>query len=332
MTILSHFQAIIDWHREHQTPVVAQLRPGLKPDKIEKRAKQLPFALPPEIKALYELHDGLKDNAPLFTSFTFLPLGEVVAEYELACEMAEDFEPPDDAETQDPEAYWKPSWLPLFGFQGDYYLIDAALGLRSPVYYRVGTEPALPWYDNLSRMFKTIRSCFEQGAYFYDEDQILAEDFEKANSLREQLNPRSAKLGSSEPEPIKQELDEQPDGTRRLTTWFSEDHYIEQFYGPDQRKIGQSEYYQGDLTRRDSYLYIGADEVEITSENLMGFMMTTKTRGRITADGSVETTHVQTFMQDQMLFEQDLTKDDEDEDWDEEDSDDEDAPAALPKP
>ncbi|MEZ0367897.1 MAG: hypothetical protein ACAI44_02290, partial [Candidatus Sericytochromatia bacterium] len=98
-----------------------------------------------------------------------------------------------------------------------------------------------------------------------------------------------------------------------------------QFYGPDQRKIGQAEYFQGELMRRDAYVYPTRDEVEITSETIMGMPMVTKTRGLILADGSVQTTHVQTFVQDQLVFEQDLTKEEseDDEDWDEDDEEDE---------
>lgn len=317
MSVLSHFQAILDWHQQKQSPVSKNLRPPLSAEKLAKRAKELPFTLPAEVKALYGLHDGLKDNTPLFLSFTFLTLNDAIAEYELACEMAAELELDEEDEAK-PEDYWKPCWFPLFGFQGDYYLIDCAKGIQSPVYYRSGSEPAHVWYDNLERMLFTIRTCFEQQAYFYDDDEILSEDWEKANGLREQLNAKAVKLQQQGAEPVRQELDEQPDGTRRLTSWFDEEgqHYLEQFYGPDQRKIGQSEYFQGELMRRDSYSYPAENEVEIVSEHLMGMMMTTRTRGRILPNGQVEQTHIQTYMQDQLLFEQDLTADFEDDDED----------------
>lgn len=322
MSILTHFQAILEWHKAQKSPVASHLRPPLKPEKLQKLAKELPFTLPAEVKALYGLHDGLKDNTPLFHSFTFLPLSEAIAEYELACEMAEERV----ADPEDKGVYWKHTWFPLFGFQGDYYLIDCALGLASPVYARTGSEAAVIWYDHLERMLLTLRTCFEQGAYFYDDDEILTEDFDKANAIREQLNTQAARLEIESREPVRQELDEQPDGTRRLTSWFDdESHYIEQFYGPDQRKTGQAEYYQGELMRRDTYVYPSRDEVEITSENLMGMVMTTKTFGRINAEGQVEPLRIQTFMQDQLVYDQDLTRSEEDieadfeEDWTEDD-------------
>lgn len=325
MTALKHFKAILDWHRNNKTLVSKNLRPALAPEKFQNKAKHLPFTLPADLKALYFLHDGLKDNVPLFNSFTFLPLNEAIAEYELACELAEELVLPEPAKGEKkpkPEDYWKPSWFPIFGFQGDYYLIDCAKGVRSPVYGRTGEEPAVIWYDSLERMLLTIRTCFEKGAYFYDEDEILSEDFEKANSIREQINSKAFKVEMQSREAVRQELDEQPDGTKRLTSWYNDEHYVEQFYGPDQRKIGQSEYYQSELMRRDSYEYPVPGEVEITSENLMGMMMTTKTRGKIMPDGSVETLHVQTFMQGQMLFEQDMTKPLDELDWGEDDEDD----------
>lgn len=321
MSILTHFKAIIEWHKKHQTLVSKNLRPPLAPEKFDKLAKELPYALPVELKALYGLHDGLKDNAPLFNSFTFFPLKDAIAEYELACELEEERQ---DSDEQDPQAiFWKPSWFPIFGFQGDFYLLDAAQGMTSPIYYRTGTEPAIVWYDSLDRMIRTIRACFDQGAYFYDDDEIFAEDHDKANAIREQLNRKSARLQSESQEPQRQEIDEQPDGTKRLTTWYNDEHYTEQFFGKDQRKIGQAEYYQGELLRRDSYVYPSRNEVEITSENMLGMVMTTKTFGKIKPDGSVEPLRIQTFMQDQLVYDQDLTKqdDDDDEDWDEDDED-----------
>lgn len=312
MSIQTHFKAILDWHRKHESPVSKNLRPPLPPEKLQKREKQLPFKLPEELKALYGLHDGLKDNTPLFNAYTFLPLNDAIAEYELACEIEAERE----AEADETAVYWKASWFPIFGYQGDYYLIDCAQGIHSPVYQRAGEEPAVIWYDSLARMIRTIRACFDQGAYFYDDDEILAEDFEKANAIREQLNRNAARLQSEEQQPERQELDEQPDGTRRLTTWYNEEHYTEQFFGPDQRKIGQAEYYQGELLRRDTYTYPSRNEVEITSENLMGFVMTTKTFGKIKPDGQVEPLRIQTFMQDQLVYDQDLTQQDDEDDED----------------
>lgn len=320
MSVLSHFQAILDWHRQQASPVVKHLKPGLASDKLNKQAKDLPFTLPAEVKGLYGLHNGIKDNTPLFLSFTFLSLNDAIAEYELACELAEEFGIPEESDAE-PEDYWKESWFPLFGYQGDFYLIDCAKGIHSPIYLRVGTEPAHLWYDTLERMLFTIRTCFDKGAYFYDDDQILTEDWEKANQIREQINTKAVKLQIEGQEPARQEIEEQPDGTKRLTTYFDEagEHYSEQFYGVDQRKIGQAEYYQGELLRRDSYEYIGADQVEITSESLMGMTMTTKTLGRILPDGKVEELSVKTFIQGELVFEQDLTadEDEDDEDWDE---------------
>ena len=83
MSILSHFKAILAWHKQHDTPAAKNMRPPLTPEKIAKRLKELPFTLPDEITALYGLHDGMKDNVPLFGSFTFLTLGDAIAELTL---------------------------------------------------------------------------------------------------------------------------------------------------------------------------------------------------------------------------------------------------------
>ncbi len=299
MSIRHHFQALQKWHREANSESAEAFLPPLKADTLSKALKNFPFDLPADAKLLYEQADGMQDNAPLFREYTFYPLREAVDEYELMCEVVESI----------PEAVeWKRSWLPIFGFQGDLFVIECDLlsADRGRIYYRAAEDQPYPWYDNLEQMLLTIRKCFEQKAYFYDEDEILTEDFEAANAIREQLNPRSARIEVQKPEPQEETIDEQPDGTKRITTRYSEDHYKEQFFGPDNRKMGQCEYAQGQLLSRDTWEYPAPGEVEITSENMMGMMMTTKNKGTMAADGTVEIQSISSYMNGELMFEQNL--------------------------
>ncbi|MGV3522667.1 MAG: SMI1/KNR4 family protein [Candidatus Sericytochromatia bacterium] len=304
MSVPKHLDAIKQWHATQGSPTAKAFQPALTPEQIAKRTRELPFSLSEEVQKLYLWHNGLKDNAPLFRNFTFFPLGDAVEEYLLACETAEEMTEAEEG------PFWKPTWFPLFGFHGDFLFVDFAPKAGRSVWSRTGSEAPVRWYDSVERLLLTVRTCFEKKAYFFDDDEILSEDWEKANKIREQLNPRAEKIKPDIPEPIRQEMDAQPDGTRRLTTWYSEDHYIEQFYGPDDRKIGQCEYAQGQLMQREDFHYPTPTTVEITSEGLMGMGMTTKTHGRILPDGSVERTLVQTYMQGQLMMEQDLTVED----------------------
>lgn len=304
MSIRHHFQALKKWHRDANSASADAFLAALTPEKLSKALKKFPFDLPADAKLLYEQGDGMKDNAPLFREYTFYPLREAVDEYELMCEIME---------SSSEEAEWKSSWLPIFGFQGDFFVIECDLlsPERGRIYYRAATDQPYPWYDNLEQMLLTIRKCFEQGAYFYDDDEILSEDFEAANAIREQLNPRSARIEMQKPEPLKESIDEQPDGTKRITTHYNEEHYIEQFFGPDNLKIGECEYAQGQLMRRDSWEYPAEGKIEITSENMMGMMMTTKNKGTIAADGKVEIESISSYMNGELLFEQNLNADGE---------------------
>ena len=54
--------------------------------------------------------------------------------------------------------------------------------------------------------------------------------------------------------------------------------------------------------RKDDWEYLSNTEVEITSENMMGMMMTTKTRATIKKDGTLEQTGMQTYMNGELLF------------------------------
>ena len=310
MSIHKHLEAIKAWHQQQGSPSADQFLPPLSPETIEKELQAFPYPVSSELKSLYAWHNGMQDNSPLFREFTFFPLEEALAEYELACEIAE--EPESDSE----DVLWKNTWLPIMGYMGDYLLLDCDSEAPRPghIWFRGNDDTPYPWYDSLELMLLSIQTCFEQKAYFFDEDDILTEDWEAANQIRERLNPYSAKIQIERPEPIERKVEEQPDGSKKLTTWYSEDDYSEQYYGADNRKIGHCEYADGNLIRKDTWLYLGQNEVEITREDLLGILMVSKTRATILPDGSLHTTHVQTYLNDQLLYEQDLNADEDDED------------------
>lgn len=302
MSIYEQLEALKRWHEQQNSPSAKLFRPPLKTEQIQALSEAFPFALPKDVVALYRWHDGMKDNAPLFREYTLYPLEDALDEYELALEVAAD----------DEDKPWQKGWFPFAGFMGEHLALDCDPDseLAGKIIYQTEGQ-GYPWYDGLEPFLLTVRTCFEQGAYFYDEDEILSEDWEQANAIRQQINPGSARLEIQRPEPIDQQLDEREDGSKRLTTWYSEDDYSEQFFDAQNRKLGLCEYGGGELLRRDTWNYLSDDEVEITSENMMGIMMVTKTRAQISEDGQLTQTHVQGFLNDELLYEQNLLEDDD---------------------
>ncbi|MBF2055010.1 MAG: SMI1/KNR4 family protein [Candidatus Sericytochromatia bacterium] len=295
MSIYEHLEALKTWHQKHHSPTADNFLAPLKRPEIDTLLQRFPYPVPGSLINLYRWHNGLANNAPLFREYTIYPLEEAIEEYALACEESE----LDEAG----QPVWKESWLPILGFMGEHLAIDCdPQAMRTGhIWYKAPGEAAYPWYDSLEQMLLTLRSCFEQGAYFFDEDEILSEDWEAANRIREQLNPFSARVEVETPEPIDQKLEAQPDGTQKLSTYYSESDYTEQFYGPDRKKTGLCEYSGGQLIRRESWHYLSEEEVEITEEHLMGMMMVSKIRGRITPEGRVEALDVQHFFNGEPL-------------------------------
>lgn len=289
MSIHARLNAIKTWHEKHQSGSEKAFLAPLSTEEIKAQKEAFPFEFPQALYEMYQWHNGMKNNAPFFNEYTFFPLEDAVDEYDLA---------------QEEEMSLKASWFPVFGDQGSFFAVECDLlsPQRGCVYFcDVADEPHL-WYDSLEKMLMTLRISFEQKAYFLDDDGILMQDFEAANKIREELNPKAVKLQFQTQEPLEEKIDEQPDGTKRLTTRYTEDHYSEQFFDAKGRKIGQCEYHGGELLRRDDWEYLSPTEVEITSENMMGMMMTTKTRATIKKDGTLEQTGMQTFMNGELVF------------------------------
>jgi cell wall assembly regulator SMI1 len=299
----ANLEAIAEWHREHNPPSALALQPPLSRETLQTRCKKLPFELPEVLIQLYLWHNGQRNNSPFFGAFTFYPLEEALEEYALALESAEKG-----------EQNWKKSWFPVFGFQGDFFVIDLAYARgESPVWLLIGSETEVPcWYDNLTTMIATLRECFETGACYLDEDEILVEDFELSEQIRLRRNQQvdrfsdEAELEAFEPV---QEVEDYVDGSRRVTTRYSEQQYTVEIFGPDQRKR-QEEFFWGDeLRRKDVWEYSGPSEATITSENYSGMVFCTRAHVTILPGGEVLTQRVETIIDGEVVSEEDFRAD-----------------------
>jgi hypothetical protein len=302
-TLTQTLDSIAAWHQEHHPRSAQALQAPIKPTKLAKLASELPFELPPELKELYAWHNGQDRNAPFFGSYTFFPFEEALEEYELAIENA-----------QEQSLDWKTSLFPIFGFQGDYFLLDCA-SQPAPVYMYHSQVEGIPcWYENLKKMLLTVATCFQEGAYDIDDDDIFSEDFEKAEAIRLRINRQVDRFASEEElsdfEPY-QEVQTREDGFKIVTTWQSEQEKIEELFGPDSRKREQNLYWGEELVRRDLWEFVSENQVVITSENMSGMMFSTRAHAEILPSGEVVTQRIETIVNGEVVSDQDLLAVDE---------------------
>lgn len=300
--ITAYLEAIAEWHREHHPESAAALQPGLTEAQLEERTRVLPYPLPEPLRALYRWHNGQRNNQPFFSNFTFYPLEEAIEEYQLGRETA--------AESQ---REWPSGWFPVFGFQGDFFLVDLSQAQgRSPVYFYLSEETEVPvWYENLEQMLKTLCTCFEQGAYYLDEDEIFLEDFELSEQIRLRLNrsvDHYAELEAVTDFEPWQEREEEQDGSVTVTTWHSEHQHTVEHYGPDGRKRWHNFYWGEQLHRRDVWDFQGPSEVVITTEHYSGILFSTRAYATVLPGGEVLTQRVETLLNGEVVSEEDFSQ------------------------
>ncbi len=316
-TLQQTLQAIEAWHQEHHPRSAEAFEPPIKPEKLAKLAAELPFELPSELTKLYAWHNGQSQNAPFFNAFTFFPFEEALEEYALALENA-----------QEQGLEWKASWFPIFGYMGDYFLLECAPeSPPAPVYMYLSHVEGVPrWYESLEKMLLTIAACYQSGAYSYDDDDIFVEDFEKAEGIRLKFNRRVDRFATENEltdfEPY-QEVQEREDGFKIVTSYQSEAQRVEELYGPDGRKREQNIYWGDELVRRDIWEFTSDTQVIITSENNSGMMFSTRAYAEIQPDGEVITRKIETIVNGEVVSEQDLSEDFEEDDESESEDDDE---------
>ncbi|PIQ28881.1 hypothetical protein COW36_09470 [bacterium (Candidatus Blackallbacteria) CG17_big_fil_post_rev_8_21_14_2_50_48_46] len=307
MSQIPHYlEVIAEWHREHHPLSVKALQAPLTLEQIQKLSSELPFSLPEELIELYQWHNGQSNNRPFFGGYTFYPLEEAIEEYQLALETSEE-----------EGRLWKASWFPVFGFQGDYFVLDCESELQpSPIFMSLDSESLAPcWYENLEKMLLTLKQCFEKGAYFLDEDEILLEDYESVEQIRLSINQKVDRYATeeelSEFEPH-QEIEDLIDGSRKVTSWLSEHQHTVEFFGPDGRKRWQDIFWGDELRRKDIWEFTGPSEAVITSENYSGMLFSTRAYADILPGGEVMTRRVETIINGEVVSEEDFNEQEED--------------------
>jgi cell wall assembly regulator SMI1 len=158
------------------------LNPGLSREAIARATAKLPFALPPEVVALYEAFDGTRTDTKallrdmwLFPGYILLSLEDAVEAYRLMRRARG----------------WKPSWFPVFADDaGSYYAVacEKSARARGVVGFLHGEPDPEVEYGSLETMLATIAACLAKGA-FYSKGKDFEIDDVKHAAIARLLNP-----------------------------------------------------------------------------------------------------------------------------------------------
>lgn len=128
----------------------ADLRPPATADAFARLESAIdPFAIPDDVRALYEWHDG--GSLTAFAGRRFLSIDDVIREREFLIDMVEE----------------PPSWLPLFmDASGGRYFVEALHpdGYSEPGLWLKGKDYGPIWaYSGVHAMLRVLASAFDDG-------------------------------------------------------------------------------------------------------------------------------------------------------------------------
>lgn len=128
----------------------ADLRPPASADAFARLESAIvPFAIPDDVRALYEWHDG--GSLTAFAGRRFLSIDDVIREREFLIDMVEE----------------PPSWLPLFmDASGGRYFVEALHpdGSSEPGLWLKGKDYGPMWaYSGVHAMLRVLASAFDDG-------------------------------------------------------------------------------------------------------------------------------------------------------------------------
>jgi hypothetical protein len=158
--ILNRLQQFLD----KQLPSNALLlQAGLPLDQIKNLTQLL--NLPDDLVDLYAWHNGQSEHLCFLLNFSLYSLQTSLAEYKQLREVSLELE------KQVQFSSWHASWLPILGFEGEYFFQDLQTG--QIYFYFLEDTPRL-WFDNLEQMMKVVAEAWEQ--------DLFGPDFEPTES------------------------------------------------------------------------------------------------------------------------------------------------------
>ena len=163
-------------------PCVDHLNPGLSSLKIQELFEEIPLQPNQDLHALYAWRNGSKDSDGItlgelafFPGFYLMSLEESIQTY---LELKE---------TDD----WEKSWFPIFASGGgDFYAMILAPEAQGKILgFYVFEEEAQVEYLSLKSMLATLKTCYEQGIIFRNEQGYLNMDYRKHAEIAHKINP-----------------------------------------------------------------------------------------------------------------------------------------------
>jgi hypothetical protein len=159
--------------------------PGITLDRAAKVAKDLQFDLPNEIIELYLWKNGVRLEGQscenrMIPRFYVRPLEQCVHTTKILI-----------SGIHEPNSQWRAKWFSVFeDLAGDYLAINCKAGDID--YGKIFSVEELvepfPAFLSLEVMLYSVLECYRSGAYFIDEDGLLAEDDEIADPIYRRFN------------------------------------------------------------------------------------------------------------------------------------------------
>lgn len=146
--------------------VYGTLAPPPPPVTLSRLTELAAVPLPSSFLALYQAHDGQLGEDLAFVPYYYLmPIDHVVGSHDMLQE----------AEDDDGEQIWKPSWIPFAGFDCDYLFIDTATGAVHAYYPKF--DDAWPMIaPSFTAFLARIREATEAGQFTVSEEDGMTDD------------------------------------------------------------------------------------------------------------------------------------------------------------
>ena len=163
-------------------PCVEHLNPGLTSQQIQELFEEIPLQPNQDLHALYAWRNGSEDSDGItlgelafFPGFYLMSLEESIQTY---LELIE-------TDT------WEKSWFPIFASGGgDFYAMILAPEAQGQILgFYVFEEEAQVEYLSLKSMLATLKTCYEQGIIFRNEQGYLDMDYRKHAEIAHDINP-----------------------------------------------------------------------------------------------------------------------------------------------
>lgn len=136
--------------------------PAISNEEFQRLIVRLPFSLPSDLEKIYRWHDGVKEIIP---AYDLLSLSDSIIQYEEIVEFLE--------EEEEEEYLFNKNYLPIFQFDGDYFLIDCSPNSENTIYYFSYESDLVKEYENLEQVFHIISDAYLSRAYYIEDGMVL---------------------------------------------------------------------------------------------------------------------------------------------------------------